>query len=278
MKNLKSLAVTAASLVLAVAAGCYIQHRIDMRQTGRDHNEKTDSLPSERNDSSSIEIPRDTATTGAAIIKKPVKFKNHTLKNGRMLIGNFTGMGIDTLHVIPAETNAYARYLTLTAQLENAGSETSEWERQEWQDELDGLYDMLYDFEIVSSDPSVSAIPFKNGSFRSFPKLVAEGDLDGDGLDEVGCLREQDAGAEQAYRIYTWRNGQWRFLVPTLSAAGQMYPPGFDIAQPTGKRGKVRVFYPDYSEPGSCAANVRGKARVISTSLRPLDKETFLKY
>ena len=45
--------------------------------------------------------------------------------------------------------------------------------------------------------------------------IVDEGDLDGNGTDEIGIRREQEMGNWQDYNVFTYHNGRWCYLMPS---------------------------------------------------------------
>lgn len=71
-------------------------------------------------------------------------------------------------------------------------------------------------YSITFSDPNIAAIPA--GCCEMI--LVNEGDLNGDGLDELGVAQSPMNGCVFNYRVYTFKNGKWTpliepFLIPT---------------------------------------------------------------
>ena len=44
-------------------------------------------------------------------------------------------------------------------------------------------------------------------------KLVFEGDLDGNGVDEWGFLETATVGQWRTYRVFTFKHGSWRYLI-----------------------------------------------------------------
>lgn len=71
-------------------------------------------------------------------------------------------------------------------------------------------------YSITFSDPNISAIPA--GCCEIL--LLNEGDLNGDGLDELGFAQAPMNGCTFTYHVYTFKNGKWKeaiepFLIPT---------------------------------------------------------------
>lgn len=85
------------------------------------------------------------------------------------------------------------------------------------------------------------------------PKIVNEGDLDGNGTCEVGYLHTGENSQWRQYRIFTLVNGHWRYLVDNIIIKGDdedcLITPewfrasGVEIAEPGPKKGWVKINY-----------------------------------
>lgn len=77
------------------------------------------------------------------------------------------------------------------------------------------------------------------------PKLVNEGDLDGNGTCEVGYLPTWDCSQWRTYSIFTLRNGEWRNLIDGnyLSTCMGFRHSGIEVAEPGLAKGTVLVHY-----------------------------------
>ena len=95
------------------------------------------------------------------------------------IVGNFTGLGIDTLYV---------------KKVENTG-------------ERSGL---SFSYTMVSTNPEIPNIELF-GIPEAPPKLVLEGDLDQNGTCEVGYLHTWNCSQWRYYRIFTLVDGEWRY-------------------------------------------------------------------
>ena len=77
--------------------------------------------------------------------------------------------------------------------------------------------------------------------------VVYEGDLDGNGTDELGIRREQEMGNWQDYNVYTYRNGEWMYLIPSVVLYWSHFYKdlnlGQDVVKPANKKGYVQVHY-----------------------------------
>lgn len=78
-----------------------------------------------------------------------------------------------------------------------------------------------------SEDPSQYSITFNDPNIAAVPGvccgvlLINEGDLNGDGNDELGVANAPLHGCTYNYQVYTYKNGKWlpyveMFLFPTL--------------------------------------------------------------
>ena len=131
------------------------------------------------------------------------------------IVGNFTGKGIDILYVEKV--------------VEDSGS-------------LSIRHGCRY--YIASPNKHIPKIEIQ-GTNVAPPKLVNEGDLDGNGTCEVGYLDTWNCSQWRYYRIFTLRNGEWRNLIDGdyLSTCGMFRQSGFEVAEPGLAKGTVLVHY-----------------------------------
>lgn len=131
------------------------------------------------------------------------------------IVGNFTGKGIDILYVEKV--------------VEDFGSLSIG----------DGCR-----YYIASPNKHIPKIEIYGTNFAP-PKLVNEGDLDGNGTCEVGYLHTWICSQWRYYRIFTFRNGEWRNLIDGdyLSTCGMFRQSGFEVAEPGLAKGTVLVHY-----------------------------------
>ena len=135
--------------------------------------------------------------------------------------GNFTGKGVDTLYVVTIMDN------------------TKEW------DEATTYYAMSNNKNI----PKMKLF----GCLQHRPKLVFEGDLDGNGKDEWGYL-------------HTWMTSQWRYLIESdkLDTPEYFRASGMEVVEHGGKHGYVRINYGTWED---------GYFEILDT----MEKATYLK-
>lgn len=99
------------------------------------------------------------------------------------IIGNFTGLHNDTLICEPLDTTP-----------------------------MEGTYFIIW--RIRSNNKQIPSIQVNN----VFPlKFTTEGDLDGNGTDEVGFLKSWPYSTWEVYCALTLINGQWNFLIEPQS-------------------------------------------------------------
>ncbi|PWK79924.1 hypothetical protein LX99_00385 [Mucilaginibacter oryzae] len=70
------------------------------------------------------------------------------------------------------------------------------------------------------------------------------GDLDGDGKDEIGVLREWFNSCWHNYNVYTFKNGRWQFAVPPIHTYCDQWENGIKaIEKYPLKKGYVKINY-----------------------------------
>ena len=129
------------------------------------------------------------------------------------IVGNFTGMGIDTLFVVEKDSSTNS---------------------------LDGNI-----FYLKSSNKS---LPLLNlGLHSGAPELVNEGDLDGNGTIEVGYLPIWTTSQWRTYYVLTFKNGKWcNFIDPNheyMNTGELIRASGKEIVEPSKKKGWIKVNY-----------------------------------
>ena len=129
------------------------------------------------------------------------------------IIGNFTGTSIDTLYV----------------------------------DKVVGQNDEKYkltEFFLRSTNIKIPSIELY-GYADVPPKLVNEGDLDGNGTSEVGYLHTWMNSQWRYYRILTLVNNEWRYLIDGdyLDTPEWFRHAGVEIAEPGKKKGTILIHH-----------------------------------
>jgi hypothetical protein len=81
----------------------------------------------------------------------------------------------------------------------------------------------------------------------SQPKLVYEGDVDGNGRDEWGYIHTWLTSQWRTYRVYTLVGKEWRFLLDPrnelLSTDESFRNSGVEIIEKCDKRGYIKINY-----------------------------------
>lgn len=141
------------------------------------------------------------------------------------IIGNFTENGIDTLYVTKVVGQNEESY-------------------------------KCTDFFLSSSNPKIPSIQLY-GYADVPPKLVYEGDLDGNGSAEVGYLHTWMNSQWRYYRILTLVNNEWRYLVDGdyLDTPQWFRNSGIEVAEPGPRKGQILIHY--YYEGYDLANNDR---------------------
>lgn len=138
------------------------------------------------------------------------------------IVGNFSGKGIDTLECVPY------------------GPKT-EWNGDSVQ----------INWKIKSKQGTCKSMLIE-GQYE--PKMVFEGDLDGDGADEFSYLTNSLMSTMEQYWVFTYKDGVWKWLCEPRGLWTFHYDAlcerGIDIVEPSHKKGYVTVHYTQYSEDG----------------------------
>lgn len=142
------------------------------------------------------------------------------------IVGNFTGLGIDTLYV----------------QWVGVG-------------DRDGYYDH-YDYFLRSNNPNIPSMQLY-GTDLDMPSLVYEGDVDGDGKDEWGYLPTGFSSQWRQYYIYNYDNKtkKWRYLYypgendksSLLETDVPLRTSGLEIVEKGPRKGTILINYPDWN-------------------------------
>lgn len=143
-----------------------------------------------------------------------------------MIVGNFTGAGIDTIYV---DCNFDK-------------SRLSKAERQKYGIGFAGggnsdEYNICY---AVSNNPVLPPVELFNPN-----GLVLEGDLDGDGKDEWGYLYEWTSSQWRWYRVYTFdtNSGTWKHLYygDLLGTSEFMRASGKEVVEKGPRKGLIKI-------------------------------------
>lgn len=126
-----------------------------------------------------------------------------------------------------------------------------------------------YLWRIASSNPSIPPLYIE---YNVDPKLVFEGDLDGNGTDEIGIVDTWVTSSCRAYRIYTLQNGKWMYLIDPLETAENLRNESLELALPCGIKNKVRVRYSDFNAERSSCASAPIIDTIIPVKPRPVEK------
>ena len=163
--------------------------------------------------------------------------KGHKEKD--TIIGNFTGNSIDTLFV--------ERVVECKCNLDKEYDE-----EEHFAHEMD---DELVKYYLTSTNPALGQVELY-GYATLAPRLVNEGDLDGNGTCEVGYLPVWRLSQWRVYHIFTFKDGKWNYLIDPeaglkdendgeflLETGYLLRGSGYEIAAPSKKKGMVMIKY-----------------------------------
>lgn len=136
------------------------------------------------------------------------------------IIGNFNGNHIDTLIAEPTDTT---------------------------------IVRSMWNWRIYGKNNTVDTLIL---SQRFIVRLIQEGDLDGNGTDEFGVRRETDAGTWDNYCVYTYDNGEWKYLIePIWTYSDHFYTDlnnGNDVVDRVGESGYIKARFSDIRNDDFC--------------------------
>lgn len=125
------------------------------------------------------------------------------------IVGRFNGVDIDTLIYEPIDTTKKRAYL---------------------------------DWRIYNKNNTVDTLILTQ---RFSVTMIQEGDLDENGTDEFGVRREAESGTWDNYFVYTYDNGEWKYLIePIWTYSDHFYTDlnnGTDVVKRANQSGYVTV-------------------------------------
>lgn len=157
-------------------------------------------------------------------------------KEEKSIVGNFTGLGIDTLFVYSEIDYSHLK------------------EEGEDPEHISMVYEANYtNFYARSNNPKIPDIKLE-GVWRDSPKLVFEGDLDGDGKDEWGYLYTGINSQWRQYNVFNYdsRNKKWRYLYhpsypyELLCTQYSLRASGKEVVKKGINSGEIKINYADY--------------------------------
>ncbi len=163
--------------------------------------------------------------------------KGHVEKD--TIIGNFIGSNIDTLYV--------ERIVDCNCNL-NKVHDKEEHFAHEMDDDMVKYY-------LTSTNPALGKVELLGYASLS-PRLVNEGDLDGNGTCDVGYLPVWRLSQWRIYHLFTFKDGKWKYLIdPEAELEDEnggeflfetgflLRGSGYKIATPSRKKGWVKIYY-----------------------------------
>ena len=143
------------------------------------------------------------------------------------IVGNFRGDTIDRLTVVPRfkqeyiEEEPYCEFFLDGKQI----SEAYYAEEAQYLWRVVSFYNTLPPLDV----------------FGYHPYLVFEGDLDQNGTQEFGILDTWIASGWRYYSIYTFRDGEWKYLVEPFNTFSTLRASGKELARPGPRPGTVSI-------------------------------------
>ena len=109
-------------------------------------------------------------------------------------------------------------------------------------------------------------------TFGLRPLMVHEGDLDGNGTDEFGVLFTWSMSACRTYEVFTFHNGEWRWLIPQVRTAESLRASGKELVKAGEHPGEIKVTMSDFTVPESCCTYAPDKDTVWTATYEEIWK------
>ena len=230
MENCKTLAIC-----ISVFLGCLLFSECGTKKTDSNGNALETMETNTEYDNSDIGSRFIVSASNDTLYINSVK--GHVEKD--TIIGNFTGNGMDTLYVqrvVECNCNLKKEY------------DKEEHSAHEMDDEMVKYY-------LTSTNPALGKVELFGYASLS-PRLVNEGDLDGNGTCDVGYLPVWRLSQWRIYHLFTFKDGKWKYLIDPeadlkdenggefLFETGLLLRgSGCEIASPSGRSGRIRIKY-----------------------------------
>lgn len=139
------------------------------------------------------------------------------------IVGNFDGLGIDTLYIDSKECGCQDTPFCIHAEKEGT-----------------------IKYYLVSKSGRIPNIQLFAADCLP-PRIVNEGDLDGDGKTEIGYMYTWLTSQWRCYRILAFHKNEWRYLINPneeyMSTSRAFRLSGYEIAEPGTEKGTVLIHY-----------------------------------
>lgn len=149
------------------------------------------------------------------------------------IIGNFRGDTIERLTVVPRFKMEYIEEIPYSEFFLDGKQISEAYYTEEAQ----------YLWRVVSYHNTLPPLDV----FGYHPHLVFEGDLDQNGTQEFGILDTWIAGGWRYYSVYTFQNGQWKYLVEPFNTFTVLRASGKELVRPGPRPGTVLITYSEMS-------------------------------
>ena len=101
--------------------------------------------------------------------------------------------------------------------------------------------------------------------------VVQEGDLDGDGTEEIGVRTEGSEGNWRDYNVYTIKAGAWNYLIPPIILHSSDFygtlSQGKDVVRPSKRKGYVDIKFNRWQNESICLIDT-----IMRVNPQPLEK------
>lgn len=160
------------------------------------------------------------------------------------IVGNFSGLGIDTLISEPIDSLSVPEF------------------------EGDHFGNQHYKWRIFSKSGRIRDLTIEDTNGIQF---VYEGDLDGNGTDEWGFMTQWAVSNWHTYQIYTYRNGEWHYIVKPImihTSDFEKLNNGNDIAKPNNVKGQIHIKFSRTQNGEPCIIDT-----IVNATLLPISND-----
>lgn len=158
------------------------------------------------------------------------------------IVGNFSGLGIDTLISEPIDSLSVPEF------------------------DGDHFGNQHYKWRVFSKSGRIKDLIIKD---TNGIQLVYEGDLDGNGTDEWGFRTQWAVSNWHTYQIHTYHNGEWYYLskpIMLFASDFEELKNGLYVAEPNETKGLINIKFSRVQDGGFCVVDTTINASFIPIS------------
>ncbi len=151
---------------------------------------------------------------------------------------------------------------TIKGDFNRDGKQEFAWLRNH-ADDFEENDSLRYFWHVEFSDKS---IPRWTETWNIRPLLVYEVDLDQNGVDEFGILDTWNVSVYRSYKILTYHENSWKFLVKPWLTTEASRESGKELAYPTDRKGYIRITFDEIIDLHRCVQDTVVEATFEKTN------------